>query len=192
MRKLLSGLPLLTLLLVGCAMSPQEIDVSPKIAIGDSQQRYSGVVSVTVYDDRVSHVLGSRGGVYEETNRITTAPNFTLAVRSSVELALRERGLQVTESEDVPQFQVYIDKLEYLVPDASYVTQINLKALGRVVILNDDRRFEGRYSSEISKKVVSAPSDKDNVALVNDLVSDVLERAFGDPALKQFLGTLGN
>lgn len=175
------------LALGGCALSPQEVDVTPKIAVEKPVEPLQGTVSVTVYDERLSRSLGHRGGVYSSTNAITTNDRLTLAIRSAVELGLREMGLRVTESEDVPQFQVYLDDLEYKVPEGSYVTQVDLKAKVRVRVVKEGQRFEGAYSSEIGERVPKAPSDEKNEELVNKVLSDVLSRALDDPRLKGFL-----
>lgn len=175
------------LALGGCALSPQEVDVTPKIAVEKPVEPLQGTVSVTVYDERLSRSLGHRGGVYSSTNAITTNDRLTLAIRSAVELGLREMGLRVTESEDVPQFQVYLDDLEYKVPEGSYVTQVDLKAKVRVRVVKEGQRFEGAYSSEIGERVPKAPSDEKNEELVNKVLSDVLSRALDDPRLKSFL-----
>ncbi|WP_252178960.1 YajG family lipoprotein [Endozoicomonas sp. 4G] len=175
------------LALGGCALSPQEVDVTPKIAVEKPVEPLQGTVSVTVYDERLSRSLGHRGGVYSDTNDITTNDRLTLAIRSAVEMSLREMGLTVTESEDVPQFQVYLDDLEYKVPEGSYITQVDLKAKVRVRIIKDGQRFEGVYATEITERVPKAPSDEKNEELINQVLSDVLSRALADPKLTGFL-----
>ena len=189
MKKLVTGVALVALMLGGCAMSPQQVEVSPKIAVEGGVTNAQSPVSVTVYDDRAGARIGSRGGVYSETSSISTDADFALSVRSSVELALRQLGLKVTDSPDTPQFQVYIDQLSYTVPEG-YVSQVDLKAVARVVVSIGGEKFTGRYSSDIQQKLVTAPSDDKNVELVNQVLSDVLGRAFKDAELKAFLNTL--
>ncbi|MGI9283293.1 MAG: YajG family lipoprotein [Endozoicomonas sp.] len=184
---LLGALALGGCALGGCALSPQEVDVNPRVAVEKPVEQLQGTVSVTVYDERLSRSLGSRGGVYYSTNAITTNDRLTLAIRSAVELGLREMGLRVTESEEVSQFQVYLDDLEYLVPDGSYITQVDLKAKVRVRVMKEGQRFEGVYSSEITERVPKAPSDEKNEELIDKVLSDVLSRALADPSLTGFL-----
>lgn len=189
MKKFVSAVALVALALGGCAMSPQQIEVSPKITVNDAVKSAQTTISVTVYDDRPGDRIGSRGGVYSETSTISTSADFALSVRSAVELALRQMGLKVTDSQDTPQFQVYIDQLSYTVPEG-YVSQVDLKATARVVVTGGGEVFSGRYSSNIQQKLVAAPSDEKNVELVNQVLSDVLGRAFNDGELKAFLNTL--
>ncbi|KEQ18859.1 YajG family lipoprotein [Endozoicomonas numazuensis] len=175
------------LALGGCALSPQEVDVNPRIAVEKPIKQLQGTVSVTVYDERLSRSLGNRGGVYSSTNAITTNDRLALAIRSSVELGLREMGLRVTESEEVPQFQVYLDSLEYRVPEGSYITQVDLSAKIRARVIKNGQSFEGVYSSEISERVPKAPSDDKNEELIDKVLSDVLSRSLADPGLTSFL-----
>ena len=189
MNKLISGVVFVALLLGGCARSPQQVDVSPRIAVDAALANSQSPISVTIYDERIEARIGSRGGVYSETSTISTSADFTLSVRSSVELALRQLGLKVTDSRNTPQFQVYIDQLTYSVPDG-YVSQVDMKARVRVVVMNGEETFTGSYSSDIQQKLVTAPSDEKNVELVNAVLSDVLGRAFNDNQLKAFLDIL--
>jgi uncharacterized lipoprotein YajG len=96
-------------------------------------------------------------------------------------------GLKVTESEEVPQFQVYLDSLDYRVPEGSYITQVDLSAKIRIRVVSSGQRFEGTYSSDISERVPKAPSDEKNEELVDKVVSDVLSRALSDQKLRRFI-----
>lgn len=190
MKKFAPGLMMAVLLLGGCAMSPQLVEVNPRVALGAQQEKLSGRVNVTVYDDRTSRSLGSRGGVYSDTNRISTTDNFPLSVRSAVELALRQAGMVITDAAEAPQFQVYVDTLSYRVPEGGYVNQVDLKAAVRVVVKNGAHRFNGRYSSDYTQKQMTLPSDEKNEELINKVLSDALSKAFYDQELARFLSSL--
>ncbi|AMO57793.1 hypothetical protein GZ77_13110 [Endozoicomonas montiporae] len=178
------------LALGGCAMSPQSIQVNPSVTVAESvRNSLSSSVSVTVFDERLTPVIGFRGGVYD-SNEITARDNLPLALRSAVERGLREMGVSVVTSGEAPQFQVYLDSLEYRVPEGSYVTSVEVQTRIRVAVLHKGKRFEGSYSADISERVPKAPSDKKNEQLVNQVLSDVLERLFADQKLQSFMKTL--
>ena len=190
-QKLLTMVGLGVLLtLGGCAMSPQTVKVNPSVTVAESaRETLSSRVSVTVFDERLTPVIGHRGGVYD-TNVITARDNLPLALRSAVERGLREMGASVVTSVKAPQLQVYLDSLEYTVPEGSYVTQVQVKAKIRVAVMHAGKRFEGSYSADISERVPKAPSDKKNEELLNQVLSDVLERLFADQKLQGFMKTL--
>ena len=187
MKKILMGLAA-SFLLAGCALSPQEVQLAPKVVVEKPTQMMSSSVSVTVYDERISNVLGNRGGVYGDTNAITTSANLPASLKMAVSEGLSGMGVSVEASEAVTQFQVYLDELDYTVPEGSYITKVDLSARIRVVVMNASQRFEGSYTSSVSERVPSAPSDEKNEALINAVMGDVLTRALEDKRLQQFLG----
>ena len=188
-RKLsLAGLSCL-LMLTGCALSPQSIHVNPRVTVQESlKNSLDSRVSVTVFDERISPAIGYRGGVYE-SSVITMADNLALALRSSVERGLREAGVEVVTG-DAPQLQVYLDELEYHVPEGSYVTQVAVRAKIRAVVLSQGRRFEGTYSADVTERVARAPSERKNQELVDQVLSDVLTRLFNDGEFQGFMAQL--
>ena len=59
------------LALGGCAMSPQSVQINPSVVVSESARNaLSSSVSVTVFDERLTPVIGHRGGVYD-SNEIT-------------------------------------------------------------------------------------------------------------------------
>ena len=170
-------------------MSPQQVAVAPVIAVDASKPVSTAEIGLTIYDERPSVVLGSRGGVYSETSMISTGVDFTSNIRTALEQALQQMGLQVSAAENAPEFQLYIDRLTYEVLD-SYLHNVEIKAAAHVVVTHGGQRFTGRYSSDLNQKLPTAPSNKKNDVLVNQVVSDMLARVCQDEALKEFLSAL--
>lgn len=189
MKKLFGGLVFTSLLLGGCAMSPQQVAVAPDIAVEVSEPVTAAGIGLRVYDERPSAVLGSLGGVYSETSMISTGPDFTDNIRFAAKQALQKSGLNIDAGEDAPQFQLYIDRLTYEVLD-SYLQDIKITAAAHVVITHGGQQFTGRYSSDLNQRLVKAPSSKKNDEMVNQVLNDVLARAFNDESLRGFLGSL--
>ena len=189
MKTLFGGLLFSLLLLGGCAMSPQQVAVTPEVRLEVSEPVSTGVIGITVYDERPSSILGSRGGVYGETSMISTGEDFAVNIRAAAEKALQQIGLEVSSAQDVPQFQLYIDNFTYEVLD-SYFQDIEIKAAAHVVVTREGQRFTGRYSSDLNRRLMTAPSDKRNDEMVNQVLDDVLVRMFSDESLKAFLATL--
>lgn len=185
MKKFCAGLALVSVFLGGCAMSPQQLDIHPNIAL-DATESLQGAVSVTVHDSRPSATLGSRGGAYTETSMILTGDEFTQSIRSAVEQSLQELGFAVSNSPQAPKMDIFIEKLAYNVPD-QFVKQVDLKAVARVTVSKEGKVFSGRYSSDISQKMMTSASDKKNEELVNKVVGSVLARVLNDPELRQFI-----
>ena len=177
MKTLFGGLVLTSFLLGGCAMSPQQLAIAPDIEVEISEPVSTSEIGLTVYDERTSSVLGSRGGVYSETSMISTGDDFTASIRTATEQALQKLGLEISPAENIPQFQVYIDRLTYEVLD-SYLHDVEIKAAAHVVVTHGSQRFTGRYSSDLNQRLATAPSNKKNDELVSQVVSDMLARVF--------------
>ncbi|GAA4651851.1 YajG family lipoprotein [Kistimonas scapharcae] len=187
-------LPLsLTVLLGGCILGPQTVEVVPDIKVAERTAQLSGPVAVTVYDERTTPQLGTRGGIYKTTNFIYLDEHFAQSIKVAVDNALRSMGMEPVSSTEVPQVQVYMDELSYAVPYGDYISGVDLKAAIRVEILKDGRRYAGRYVSEDHYRTIKAPSDSQNEEMVNAIINKVLARAMDDQTLLNFLsGTTGS
>ena len=183
--KLYTGL-LLALILTGCAMSPQSVFVAPRV-LAPAGENLNSSVSVTAYDERTSPVIGSRGGVYAESSQLRAGNNLALAVKGAAEQVLSGMGVDISRTDANP-FQIYIDKLTYTVPEGSYVTQVTLEADIRVRVRNSQGDwYDGRYSSDLQRRVLKAPSDAENERLINEVLGMVLQRMVDDRGLQLFL-----
>ncbi len=178
----------LAMALGGCILGPQTVEVVPDIKVAERTDQLSGPVAVTVYDERTTPQLGTRGGIYKTTNFIYLDEQFAHSIKTAVDNALQSMGMEPVSSTDVPQVQVYMDELSYTVPYGDYVSGVDLKAAIRVEILKEGRRYAGRYVSEDHYRTIKAPSDSQNEEMVNTIINKVLARAMDDQALLNFLG----
>ena len=179
----------MSMLLGGCAVSPQQVAIEPSISMATSEPVSAREIGLTVYDERPSAVMGSRGGVYSETSMISTDENFTRNIRVATEQALEQWGLTVSSGEDIPKFQLYIDRFTYEILD-TYFQDVEIKAAAHVEVTYGSQRFTGRYSSDLSQRLVKTPSNKKNDEMLGQVLDDMLTRVFQDERLKEFLGTL--
>ncbi len=187
MRSLTPLLILLTALLTGCALSPQQVGVTPDITLAQNAPNVRGSVSVNVIDERNSQVVGSRGGAYAKSSNLTLAPDFSDAIKVAAEKNLKQMGLEIDDQNPLITFNIYVDELNYRVPEGSYVTEVNLDAILRSEVQQGGKRFQGRYQAQSHHTVVKAPSEEKNEELINDVLNSALNRLFHDQALLKFL-----
>src|SRR5690606_35718060 len=125
------GLAALALVLVGCAHSPQQLNVTPSVTTTLSPVARQQPVVVTVRDTRSSPVLGTRGGLYPETSNLTINPQALNHIRQQVEGALRQLGFSVVPegTPNANSLVVSLSELSYISPkDGVYVTQADIGA----------------------------------------------------------------
>ncbi len=191
LHRLLFGLiTAVSLTLVGCAHSPQQLSPQPRInsplvAVGQGQP-----VVVRVADGRPSPVLGTRGGLYPETSAVSVSGQDILPkLQAQAEAAVRLLGFTPSANAyNAPQLTLTLAELKYQSPkDTLYVTEANITANFRLEVQNSSRRYSGRYGASLNQRSGMAPNQETNTKLVSDVMSDALTRAFKDPAVGQML-----
>ncbi|MFC5699078.1 YajG family lipoprotein [Pseudomonas sp. GCM10022186] len=188
-RSLLGLLAALSLTLVGCALSPQQLSPQPKLTgpltpVGQGQP-----VVVRVADGRPSPVLGTRGGIYAETSAISVQSQDILPrLQAEAEAAVRLLGFTPSPNAyNAPQLTLTLADLKYQSPKETYVTEANISASFRVDVQNSSRRYSGKYGASLNQRFGTAPNQQTNTKLVSDVLSDALTRAFKDPTIGQLL-----
>lgn len=174
--------------LVGCASSPQQVHLNPDIAI-NSRLAKQPAVQLTINDLRSSSSMGTRGGVYGDSNHITADRNLSDSLRPAAVKALNELGARVDAPSPFPiALTLDIERIVYHVdPNSSVPLLINLEAAIRASASKEGKQFSGRYESSKQHKFAIAPSDERNAEIINDILSETLARVFNDPRLLTFL-----
>ncbi|WP_165674636.1 YajG family lipoprotein [Metapseudomonas otitidis] len=189
-RALLGLLAALSLTLVGCALSPQQLSPQPKLTgpltpVGQGQP-----VVVRVADGRPSPVLGTRGGLYADTSNVTVQGQDILPrLQAEAEAAVRLLGFTPSPNAyNAPQLTLTLAELKYQSPkEGLYVTEADISATFRVDVQNATRRYSGRYGASLNQRFGTAPNQETNTKLVSNVLSDALTRAFKDPTIGQLL-----
>ncbi len=176
--------------LVGCAHSPQQLNVQPQINKPLNPVARQQPVVVTVQDVRQSKILGTRGGIYPDSSSITLSDNTINAVRQQVEQGMRQLGFTVVPegTPNANRLTVGLSDMSYQSPkSSSYVTQADLSATFTAEARNMNKNYQGRYSSSLQQRFGYAPNQATNTKMVTEVMSDALTRIFQDPQLMQIL-----
>ena len=180
----------LAIALVGCAHSPQQLNVSPNVTVPLSQVARQQPVVVTVQDSRPSPVLGTRGGLYPDSSNLTISPQTVPHVRQQVEQALGKLGFQVVPAgtPNANSLVVSLADLSYVSPkEGVYVTQADIGAVFAAEVRSMNQRYNGRYSASAQHRFGYAPNQATNTRLVSEVMSDALSRIFKDPEIIRIL-----
>ena len=180
----------LALLLVGCAPSPQQLNVTPSVTATLSAVARQQPVVVTVRDTRSSPVLGTRGGLYPDTSNLTINPQALNHIRQQVEGALRQLGFSVVPdgTPNANSLVISLSELSYISPrEGVYVTQADIGATFTAEVRSLNERYNGRYSASAQHRFGYAPNQAPNTRLVSEVMSDALSRIFRDPEIIRLL-----
>lgn len=185
--RILSLLALITLLLAGCAKSPQQVMLAPQIDT-DAQLSRSPVVQFNIVDNRADPVLGTRGGVYA-TSHLTLARPLDEALRPEIERTLQALGAELNQVTPFPvRLTLYLDTLTYRTEEATTPPiNVTLHAAITAKGSSKEREYEGRWESTQKHQFLRIPSEAKNEEIINELLSETLSRMFNDPKLLRFL-----
>lgn len=180
-------LPLLLLTAASCALSPQVIPIQPDLqppAAGPGNTR--GTLALKVEDARSDKVIGYRGGVYA-TASLTASPDMTDAVYRELAANLTARGYSIQSggTADI-SLLVEITGLGYVVTEKNLVHTVATSAVVRATSSAGGKTRSGEYRDRRTKEMVKLPSEAENRALINDILSSVLQQLVSDPDLLKF------
>jgi uncharacterized lipoprotein len=176
-------------LLAGCALSPQRVSLTPTINVESQNIGLGQVVDVTVEDNRIDPVVGTRGGVYKNTSTIELNSNLSANTAQAVGNALTTLGFQpnspLAGSENMA-FIVSIDGLTY-VPDRSIAGKTTIGAAVSVKVLRGLDTYEGNYTASGEITYLTSPSEEKNRKELNRIFGLALEEIFQDQKLLEFM-----
>ncbi|MBB3143472.1 YajG family lipoprotein [Halomonas organivorans] len=176
--------------LAGCA-GPHYLQPDPKRsakvpAVGTGQE-----VSVTARDTREEAVIGTRSGSAGSTAVIIVDPGeLAPRLQAEAERAVRDMGFRPTRDSAPgrPNLTLTLKRLDYGRGDAPpLVGSASLVAVMEAEARNDGTTYTGTYTARHTQQYAVRPDREANQAMVEELLSDALDRAFRDPELASLL-----
>ena len=182
---------LMTILLVACAHSPQQLSLKPDIELVGERYGRGQVVNVITVDERASKVVGSLGGAYPESSLITLAEGVEDDLTRAVEAHLVTQGFNTgAAQESTAQFKLIIESLKYDVPKQWLGKTVVLKAGMKVEVSFGREIYTGNYLTEQKHVLPVTPTLEKNEELVSSVISQTLSRVFQDKKLQAFMSNL--
>lgn len=189
LRLPLLALLLVALLLAGCS-SPHYLQVDPRLSAELPRSGQGQAVAVHVVDGRDSDVLGTRSGAEMSTATITVqAHELVPKLQAQAEEAVRQMGFSPTRQVDsTPRLTLTLRRLDYARgDDVPVLGEAVLEAVFQAEAVNAGTTYTGTYTSRRSQSYALRPSQEANTRMVNELLSDGLNRSFRDPELGALL-----
>lgn len=186
----LSALLLAAAWLGGCA-SPHYLQLDPKRTAAVPQSGSGQAVTVVAVDGRKSEVIGTRSGSAMSTATITVSAHELIPrLQREAEDAVREMGFSPTTegTEGRPSLTLTLDRLGYARGESRpVIDEARLEAVFIAEARNGGHTYTGTYTSRRTQSFAVRPDRDTNTRMVNDLLSDGLDRAFRDPELGRLL-----
>lgn len=172
----------------GCAWVHQtaHLQLDPKIAPSNIGKDI--FLTVKVVDKRPSSTIGHRG-LDSKNARISTEQDVTRLFRQKILEGLTHKGFQVTSyaGRPAPLLTVEIRQIEYTTDMDFWKGTVQAKAALRAICSKNGVTFDRTYLSEQKKTAVEAPRAETNERLINNAISEVVQRLFEDDQLVRFL-----
>lgn len=176
--------------LAGCS-SPHYLQVDPRRTVPVPQTGSGQAVTVTAVDDRDSEVIGTRTGSAMSTAVITVdAHELVPRLQAEAQRAVREMGFTPTteRAEGRPSLTLTLDHLGYERGESRpLIDEARIEAVLIAEATNGGRTYTGTYTSRRTQSYAVRPGKEANTRMINELLSDGLDRAFRDPELGRLL-----
>ncbi|CAH1045298.1 YajG family lipoprotein [Halomonas sp. TD01] len=187
----LSGALLTSVLLAACA-SPQYLQLSPERSASVPQTGSGQQVTVITADARESEVIGTRSGGSMSTAQITVSSHELIPqLQAEAERAVRDMGFTPTRdaAQGRPSVTLELASLNYAKGDSGQplIDEARLEGIFRAIAQNKGTTYTGTYTSRRTQGYAIKPGEDANTRMLNDLLSDGLNRAFSDPELGRLL-----
>ena len=181
----------LSFLLLGCALSPQSITLSPVLNVAVTAQSQPQTIALNVLDLRPNRAFGTRGGVYD-TALITPRTDVAQTLYRVLAERLRNGNFQLSDSiaAALPLLEVRIERIDYgAIPviAGGILNEIKVNALISATVRNRGHVLSAQYQAASSRQINAYPSAEQNETLLNEVVGKALQSLLADQELLNLL-----
>jgi len=179
----------LSLILNGCALSPQKLSPRPEVDTTKlSLQTQAKPIRLVMVDGRSAQEIGTRGGIYGNSSYITLPTNDILpTLKNQVDRGLRLLGFVPSEDRSAPVLTVTLALVDYQVVRTGVNAESSVRASLSAHVENRTRRYDGIYTATVTRGFPNSPDKRSNNQLLTQVLSDALDRMFDDKAIVQEL-----
>ncbi|MCG6658737.1 hypothetical protein HOP52_13330 [Halomonas campisalis] len=185
-----AGLLLASVWLAGCA-SPHYLQLDPQRTAEVPRSGGGQAITVMAVDQRDGEVIGTRTGSAMSTATINvSAHELVPRLQAEAERAVRDMGFSPTTdpAEGRPSLTLTLVHLGYERGQSRpVIDEARLEAVFEAKAVNRGSTYTGTYTSRRTQSYAVRPDRNANTRMLNDLLSDGLDRAFRDPELGQLL-----
>lgn len=172
--------------LAGCALSPQQVELHPTL-----QTDQAGVLGrnqalrVTGNDQRESPVIGSRGGLYDNTSLIRATNDVAGNLAALVRNHLQSRGFNtLNASSGAPELAINLVALSYTPAEGYVINRVVVAASIQAVLTGPaSDSFSRTYTSSVTFEQPISPTAERNQAMLDEVLSRCVAQLAKDSLL---------
>jgi uncharacterized lipoprotein len=180
---------LIAILITSCAFIPQKVTLAPELDIAGSSIGRGKNVALKVVDERADTCLGRRASGYGPAAEIATDQDVCACVNEQIVEGLRRNEFNpVLYTKDAPRSLIVEIRLIEYTSSAGFATAgIHAKAALKAICRNNELTYEKMYRTESEQRKVFVPTAEENERLINEALSQVINKLFQDQELTSFL-----
>lgn len=177
------------LLLAGCAQSPQQVWLEPKLNVPPSSLGEGRVVAVDVVDRRPNASLGNYGKSRDASTELSTGQDIALVVKQEVISGMRKKSFVAVEEQANRDARINVEvlSLEYATSPNTWTGDVYIKSAIKATASKNGKTLEKMYRANFDKRVVVVPTATTNEQWLNEALGDVLRQLLEDRELSLFL-----
>lgn len=191
MRKTISLLMMLSgfLLLGGCALVPEKLNLNPKVDVPRSNIGKNHKVSVKVIDVRDSTIIGGRASGYGPAASIKLASNLSRTLERAIYKGLRNKNFVPVgpNVKTARQLTVRITGLSYKQRAGFLSASIDVSFSMEAQAKNKSDSFDRVYRNQKTSRILVTPTTTSDTNKVNGVISQVVNKMLNDRTLIELL-----
>tara|TARA_R110001583_G_scaffold89304_1_gene230623 strand:+ start:873 stop:1448 length:576 start_codon:yes stop_codon:yes gene_type:complete len=172
-------------LLSSCALTPQQVNLSPDVNVNKTSLGNGQNIILTTVDERTTSTIGNRG-IAGFGADITSDNDVVAIVRLEIIKGLEAQSFVISnELNNGPkELRVEIRNLEYKLTSGIFTGTLRTEsALKGICLVNGKRSYEHLYRGGSEEQVLVAQFANENSAHINKALTEVIEDLLNDKSL---------
>jgi uncharacterized lipoprotein len=175
------------LYLTGCALSPQVVTIDPALSNPNDIVVATGTrFALLVSDTRKSEILGTRGGVYNDTAIVKTEGDITQKIRTHLTRLFETAGY-IIDSSATTRMNIAIVDLTYQGYGENRISEVEVSAKISVTVSSPAGKISKNFNASHRQEVLKAPNENKNEEIINDIMSTVIQPLLDDKVLLDYI-----
>ena len=176
------------LLLTACASHPTQYTVDPEVVISGAEQTTGKTVNISVMPPETMLTSSDT----ENVKYLNADNDFSKAVKSSVIDALSKNGYTIISNKHFSDFAMTLDfhQLQVTLHKGTVKDEIKVNGKLTVELYQKPNTFKKSFSRSQSLVVALNANESEVTGLTNETVGKLLQAAFSDEQVLNFINTL--
>jgi len=174
-----------SVVLLSCTSTTQKLDLNPVLVVSGSEMGERLVVQVRVIDARPPGSFAQQGSGVLVSHEVTTRQGVAEVVRERVIEGLGKKGFKAVSENRIAARAITIDveRFDFQRPDTGMSKIVQLRGAFNVRVDTRGGWFEKYFQAKREEKTFLLADEKENESLVNEVLSDLINRVLDDERL---------